>query len=841
MTCMKTFLGVIFAVAVVTLSAEAQRPTFANPASKPMPPRHLTRGLLWHGFLNTGSEGARPVEQDYAGLYTDLDYPGFALTSWSGSNPNDFAGYYGAQRSTGSMLVDLTTHNGRGHGWWIATKLGGKASVSYSSPLALGKEESDDIVAMAVNPRVDFGGRFSNVGNDVGSLQTGLSMANWWPTTTVQLDAIEPRELLNYKIGQYTTAATDNFPEDIVLSKWTTKLGLTGEKAAYAWNHPEYDDFVITEWTFENTGDSNGDRTPDIAGGGNALQNVYFSFQHRMMTSSAGVSRSSYRSYFADYGPQDGCNSPFGVLDNPQDDKIKYTESPNYDGPASAKGLKMLYQYDWNNYCLTGGLADDVGDPYRVEIRCSQCNFPSLTKAGDLTSPAWVGVAEVDVDPADGFVGDTGVYQSPKVAQQPFAHNLFFFVQRAGASSTGSAFNSEEPDPNQMNDDTLSQMITSTPDPTYFTRPRDQRPTRGSGDPRKGVPLLALDENPTRAMPYMPDPDWEWKGRHGVAAAYSSMDTYGPYDLAPGQKVKFVFAYVAGAPVEANFTEFNRKQDASELKKEEGGAAFANLVKHLRKAKEAYALGYDLPNQPPDVDATVTSSENAQNLITWKGDPEKSNNPDTGKPDVGGYRVFRSATLPGIWNLISDVKASGSATYSVEDKESLAGFQYYYTVRAYQGSGNAAFKSRVTGRAVDGGVTAYESGPGDPSTFFYPPKGTGPHSPVQVPSAAADRLEREIAVVPNPYINDGVHTYEATTRLRVLNVPRKCIVRIFSVAGDLVGEVTHDSPTVGEAAYLQFNRTHTTQLRFGVYFVTVESLMPESQGKIKSTKFVIIR
>jgi len=795
--------------------------------------------MLWHSYTNTGAEGARPATQlEYTGFYADLDYPGNALVSWGGGSAPDFAEYYGAQRSTGSMQVDLTTHNGRGHGWWIAAKVDGKPVVSSGNSLNQGREETDDVVAIAVDPRIDFGGRFAQVGSDVVNPNTGRSMANWWPGTRIALDAGEPREILNYKIGQYTDAAIDNFPEDIILSKWTTKLGITGEKAAYAWSHPEYDDFIIGEWVFENTGDTNGDRNPDIAGGGRDLKNVYFAFHHRLLNSSAGVSRSSYTAYHADFGPLDACGSSFGPRDNGQDDKIKYTESPNYDGPSSARGLKMTYSYDWNNYCLTGPLADDVGDPYRPELRCAQCSFPTLTREGDLTSPAWVGWAEIDVDPTDGFVGDTGVYQAPKVAQQPFAHNFFHFTQRW---SNAGARVGDEPDPIAMNEDTIYRILTSTPDPSYFNTPRDVRKTRGSGDPNKGVPLLSLDDNPTRTMPYMPDPDWEWKGRHGIAAGYSSMDTYGPYDLAPGQKVKFVFAYVAGTPVESNVIEFNRARDNSELKKEEGGAAFANLVKHLKKAKEVYALGYDLPNQPPDVDAKIQSSENATNLITWKNDPEKSNNPDTGSPDVGGYRVYRSETLPGVWKLAGDVKASGSVTYSFEDKESLAGFQYYYSVRAYQGSANAAFKSRLTGRAVEGGISAYEGGSGDPSTFFYPPKGTAPFSPLQVASAAADRLEKDIAVVPNPYRDDGVHTYEGTTKLRVLNVPRRCTIRIFSVAGDVVGEINHESATVGEAAYLQFNRTHTTQLRFGVYFVTVESLMPESLGKVKATKFVIIR
>ena len=366
--------------------------------------------------------------------------------------------------------MDLTSHNGRGHGWWIATKVNGEAAVSWANPLISAMEESEDVVAMAVDPSVDFRGKYAGLGSDVVSPNSGRSMANWWPGTGVELDALEPREILNYRIGQYNDVSTDNFPEDIVLSKWTTGLGITGEKAAFAWNHPEYDDFVITEWVFENTGDTDGDRASDVAGGGHNLTNVYFSFHHRFLPSSAGVSRVSYRAYYSDYGTGDGCSSNFGPLDNSQDDKIKYTESPNYDGPESARGLRLTYQYDWDNFCLTGPLSDDVGDPYRSEHRCAQCTFPSLTGVGDITSPAWIGKAPIDVDPTDGFVGDPETYEAPKVAEQPFAYNFFHFLYRYPSSAAAAVgLLTDEPNPNEMNHETLYNMLVSTPDPPTST------------------------------------------------------------------------------------------------------------------------------------------------------------------------------------------------------------------------------------------------------------------------------------------------------------------------------------------------------------------------------------
>ena len=48
-----------------------------------------------------------------------------------------------------------------------------------------------------------------------------------------------------------------------------------------------------------------------------------------------------------------------------------------------------------------------------------------------------------------------------------------------------------EPDPTKMSEDTMYQMLTRSPDLSYFNTPRDQRPTRGSGDRRTTELLVA--------------------------------------------------------------------------------------------------------------------------------------------------------------------------------------------------------------------------------------------------------------------------------------------------------------------------------------------------------------
>ena len=68
---------------------------------------------------------------------------------------------------------------------------------------------------------------------------------------------------------------------------------------------------------------------------------------------------------------------------------------------------------------------------------------------------------------------------------------------------------------------------------------------------------------------------------------------------------------------------------------------------------------------------------------------------------------------------------------------------------------------------------------------------------------AADGMQRQIRVVPNPYKVDGAHNYPTAGLMRFLNVPHKATIRIFTVAGELVSVVEHDDPSKGEATWNQ--------------------------------------
>jgi hypothetical protein len=110
-----------------------------------------------------------------------------------------------------------------------------------------------------------------------------------------------------------------------------------------------------------------------------------------------------------------------------------------------------------------------------------------------------------------------------------------------------------------------------------------------------------------------------------------------------------------------------------------------------------------------------------------------------------------------------------------------------------------------------------------------------------------------VAVVPNPYRTDRLYTleqggYEGTARtwdegrrkIKFINLPVQCTIRVFSLAGDLVRTIRHDGTSAdgvprGDTDMLLVSDSNRA-LASGVYLFTVESPLGTQMGK-----FVVIR
>jgi hypothetical protein len=153
------------------------------------------------------------------------------------------------------------------------------------------------------------------------------------------------------------------------------------------------------------------------------------------------------------------------------------------------------------------------------------------------------------------------------------------------------------------------------------------------------------------------------------------------------------------------------------------------------------------------------------------------------------------------------------------------------------------------------GVTSYDTGhnapwPGDPSVTSVGPLESGlvnqNAEPVYSMAKPSNDL-KEVRVYPNPFRQHSqLRGPGEQYRMEFVNVPAKCTIRIYTLAGELVRTIEHTSGSGDEpwgskaigdyqvTRYLQF-------VAPGAYLFQVESHVAGHEGESKIGKFVIIK
>lgn len=153
-----------------------------------------------------------------------------------------------------------------------------------------------------------------------------------------------------------------DLPSDqMVTNTCNTSIGLSVTQKAYAWSNHEYDDFIIVEYTFTNTGNYNED--PNIENPNNQLHEVYIGLQSMSQISGRGVLVVEKNS---------------GILEG-NDDWVDFY------GEEQGDSLKVLYSWD-GDASPNFSSGNDEGDPYQL--------------TGQPLSPQYFGRAVFYVDKA---------------------------------------------------------------------------------------------------------------------------------------------------------------------------------------------------------------------------------------------------------------------------------------------------------------------------------------------------------------------------------------------------------------------------------------------------------
>ncbi len=218
---------------------------------------------------------------------------------------------------------------------------------------------------------------------------------------------------------------------------------------------------------------------------------------------------------------------------------------------------------------------------------------------------------------------------------------------------------------------------------------------------------------------------------------------------------------------------------------------------------------YRLP-QPPRAPKVRAEVENQDVAIYWdKSSAELSVDPISRKADFEGYRIYRSnpgADFIDPANLLLNLTLVGEFDRPDDDIGYNTGFsrilldspktfpgdtvQYWYRFPP-----KGVSVSHLNGWQYVYGVAAYDQGDSAAGIASLQSKTVLARVVPGTPPNAS--LSKKVGVYPNPYYANAAWDApgERTRKIYFYNLPQHCNVRIYTLAGDIVAEFTHDGAT----------------------------------------------
>ncbi|HEY9167630.1 MAG TPA: hypothetical protein VIS48_15860 [Candidatus Kryptonia bacterium] len=271
---------------------------------------------------------------------------------------------------------------------------------------------------------------------------------------------------------------------------------------------------------------------------------------------------------------------------------------------------------------------------------------------------------------------------------------------------------------------------------------------------------------------------------------------------------------------------------------------------------------YIFPNILPPPHVRVDPG-NGQAAIYWDDTPENVVDPLLNRKNFEGYRLYRS--IPGYdfngaqnpyeeiaeFDLIDSLGLDTGLPAKLSPPKQFTGDPYQYTYRY-------TVPYLLNGWQYSFGVEAYDKG--DPTSGT--PSQTSVRATDKVfpgpPAATGDSLA--VGVFPNPYYTRAIWdgTGERERKIYFYNLPARCEIRIYTVAGDIVATLEHNAATYNGSGIQWFQHYDSDNLQrmpgglhawdlitdkdqsiaTGLYLFTVKNL---NDGDVKRGKFLIIK
>ena len=591
-------------------------------------------------------------------------------------------------------------------------------------------------------------------------------------------------------------------PDRLIVSVINTSIGLTVNRTAMQWSHPDHDDYHIIEYSFVNTG--NQDADPDIEVE-NDLEGVYISFLER--PTGAGFAGA--------WG-----NSAGGVAWG------QYTMNDAVGDGLSDYEVDLRASFAWlGNIKESAGYAvNTLGNPFWTNHQWNALPDDTLGRLGSAT---FTGVATIHADTEAHAEGES----SPDDRSQP---SMVTYLNSDYGQLTSTS------DHNNLTNMQLEY--------DWFQCGSSPAPTGGVAEP--GTPECMGRTWPTQARlvqghavdtPYDEDPDFANQTadptRGGGAGGWGFATAYGPYDIAFGEEVKIVIAEgIAGLSDEAAWDigrayklsgwddtmlhEFDANgngvidPDEAMTKNEWFMTARDSLFNLFQRAIDNYSGGLNAPHPPAPPTSFIVTSGTDEINVTW-----------TSSSSPAGWELYRAQkhysgvvtalqvgadglAVPDMSRAYELVAALPGNATSYSDRDVVRGGSYYYYLQAVGSDGV--------------GSSRYYAQTYNPAFLRRPP----------------GKSLSEVRIVPNPYHigADPAVRLDVDDRMAFYELPGQARIEIYSELGELIRTIEHTDGSGDE--FWDMTTSSRQVVASGIYIAVVTNLDTDEQT---IQKFIVIR
>ena len=339
---------------------------------------------------------------------------------------------------------------------------------------------------------------------------------------------------------------------------------------------------------------------------------------------------------------------------------------------------------------------------------------------------------------------------------------------------------------------------------------------------------------------------------------YRWLTSSGPFTIAPGDTLRFVYAFCLGKGLKGV-----RAAADQAMKAYYAGSMAGNPAQPTNFVQD---LHWVLPVPPPIPNLNYTGMNGGVRLA-WDNHAEFEPDPLLGYSDFEGYKVYRAQYAPTGWELIYACDLLNDSLVYVVDTEGdtlnpdqpvdLPALTHAFVDTGGVTPWGTAYTRPINSVPYYYAVVAYDSykpeNPVEQTPEFLPQESarsnyikdpsSGAPLPVYPQSFAGAEENpgsgtytdvQQVKVVPNPYRGTNLFEARYESIIRFINLPPTCKITILTIAGDIVQTIDHTDGTDTESWDLLSKNTQSVVS--GLYLFVAETDSDKKVGK-----FVIAR